>query len=113
MRMRQVFASMLLAGLMALVLGCGGTAAAMHAGLLAPRTFDARLGPLHIITHAPRTVQCPQGASWSARECARYQADSITAPRAYRVWVFVNQPQPGQPAARLLMQLRFPLRASS
>jgi hypothetical protein len=113
LRMRRMFAIMLLTSLMVLVLGCGGMAAALHQGLLMPLAFDARVGPLHIVTHAPRAIQCPQSTNWSARECAHYQADFTAAPRNYRVWVFVNQQQHGQPAARLLMQLQLPLRASS
>ncbi len=111
--MRRIFATLLLTSFIGMLLSCGGIAAAIHQGLLTPLAFDAHVGSLHIITHTPRPVQCPQSTSWSARECACYQADFTTAPRSYRVWVFVNQSQQGQPAARLLMHLQLPLRASS
>ena len=88
-------------------LGCGliGLAVRQRVIMLADSTMQ--LGPLSIITHAPRSSICPEKADPLKNVCDRFSA--TPGPASYRIWLFWSTPEHGPRSTRVLAHWILPL----
>src|SRR5438045_1863741 len=89
-------------------LGCGLLGLALQQRVIALTDINIQLGPLSMITHAPRSSVCPQKADPLANVCDRFSA--IPGPASYRIWIFLDTPERGPRATRVLAHWILPLR---
>jgi hypothetical protein len=73
--------------------------------------INMQLGPLTIITHAPRSSVCPAKADPLTNLCDRFSA--MPGPASYRIWLFLSTPERGPQSARVLAHWILPLRDQS
>jgi len=92
-------------------LGCGLLGLAVQQRVITLMEIDMQVGPLSIITHAPRSSVCPQKADPLTNLCDRFSA--IPGPASYRIWLFLSTPERGPRAARVLAHWTLPLRDES
>jgi hypothetical protein len=92
-------------------LGCGLLGLAAQQRMITLTDITMQLGPLSIITHAPRSSVCPEKADPLTNLCDRFSA--IPAPASYRIWLFVSTPERGPRATRVLAHWTLPLRDQS
>ena len=88
-------------------LGCGLLGLAVQQRVVTPMEINVQLGPLSIITHAPRSSVCPEKADPLTNLCDRFSA--IPGPASYRVWLFVSTPERGPRSTRVLAHWALPL----
>ena len=110
LRMRHIFAISASACLL-LALGCGLLGLAVQQRVISPGDITLQLGPLSIITHAPRSAVCPEKADPLTNVCDRFSV--FPAPASYRIWIFWSTPKRGPQAARVLAHWVLPLRDPS
>ena len=89
-------------------LGCGLLGLAVQQRLITLAAINVELGPLSIITHAPRSSGCPEKADPLTNVCDRFSASP--GPASYRIWLFWNTPGRGPRSARVLARWVLPLR---
>lgn len=89
-------------------LGCGLLGLAVEQRVIPLRDIKLQVGPLSIITHAPRSSVCPQKADPLTNLCDRFSG--IPGPASYRIWLFWSTPERGLRTTRVLAQWRLPLR---
>ena len=98
----------LLAGVcLLLVLGCGLLGLAVQQRLVTLTDINLQLGPLSLITHAPRSSVCPEKADPLTNLCDRFSA--VRVPASYRIMLFVSTPERGPHATRVLAHWALPL----
>jgi hypothetical protein len=93
------------------VLGCGLLGLAVQQRVIPLTDTNMQLGPLSIITHAPRSSVCPEKADPLANVCDRFSA--IPGPASYRIWLFWSTPERGPRSTRVLAHWTLPLRDES
>ncbi len=93
-----------------LALGCGLLGLAVQQRVITLTDINVELGPLSIITHAPRSSVCPQPkkADPLANLCDRFS--SIHGPPSYRILLFWSTPERGPQSSRVLASWTLPLR---
>ena len=89
-------------------LGCGLLGLAAQQRVIPLTDITMQLGPLSIITHAPRSSVCPEKADPLANLCDHFSG--IPAPRFYRIWLFWSTPERGAQSTRVLAHWTLPLR---
>ena len=89
-------------------LSCGLVGLAVQQRVITPMEINLELGPLSIITHAPRSSVCPEKADPLANVCDRFSA--IRGPGSYRIWLFWSTPERGPRSTRVLAHWILPLR---
>ena len=89
-------------------LGCGLLGLAVQQRVITLMDINMQLGPLSIITRAPRSSVCPQKADPLTNLCDRFSAMPRDA--SYRIWVFLNMPERGPQSSRVLATWALPLR---
>ena len=89
-------------------LGCGLLGLAVQQRVITLMEINMQLGPLSIITHAPRSSICPQKADPLTNLCDRFSG--IPGPASYRIWLFLSTPEHGPRSARVLAHWTLPLR---
>ena len=89
-------------------LGCGLLGLAVQQRVITLTDSTMRLGPLSIITHAPRSSVCPEKADPLTNVCDRFSATPGTA--TYRIWLFWGTPERGPSSKRVLAHWVLPLR---
>jgi hypothetical protein len=67
-----------------------------------------QLGPLSIITHAPRSSVCPEKADPLTNVCDRFSA--TPGPATYQIWLVWGTPERGPSSTRVLVHWVLPLR---
>src|SRR6476620_6384698 len=92
-------------------LGCGLLGLAVQQRVITLMEINMQLGPLSVITHAPRSSVCPEKADPLANVCDRFSA--IPRPAFYRIWLFWSMPARGPRATRVLAHWTLPLRDQS
>jgi hypothetical protein len=92
-------------------LGCGLLALAVQQRVIMLTDMTMELGPLSIISHAPRSSVCPEKADPLTNLCDRFSA--IPAPASYRIWLFLRTPERGPRSTRVLAHWTLPLRDES
>jgi hypothetical protein len=92
-------------------LGCGLLGLAVQQRVITLTDINMQLGPLSIITHAPRSSVCPQKADPLTNLCDRFSA--ISRPAFYRIWFFWSTPERGPRSSRVLAHWTLPLRDES
>src|SRR4051812_25241655 len=92
-------------------LGCGLLGLAVQQRVFTLADSTTQLGPLSIITHAPRSSVCPEKADPLANLCDHFSG--IPGPAYYRIWLFLSTPERGQRSTRVLAHWTLPLRAVS
>jgi hypothetical protein len=102
-RMLGLCASLCLLG----VLGCGLLGLAIQQRVVPLTDLTMQVGPLSIITHAPRSSVCPQKADPLTNLCDRFS--SIPGPASYRILLFWSTPERGPRAMRVLAHWTLPL----
>jgi hypothetical protein len=93
---------------MLVALGCGLLGLAVQQRVITPTDISMELGPLSIITRAPRSSVCPEKADPLTNLCDRFSA--IRGPASYRIWVFWSTPERSPRATRVLAHWVLPLR---
>ena len=88
-------------------LGCGLLGLAAQQRVITLRDLDMQLGPLSIITHAPRLSICPEKADPLTNVCDRFSA--IPGPASYRILLLLSTPERGPGATRVLAHWLVPL----
>ncbi len=96
---------------MLLALGCGLLGLAVQQRVITLTDINMQLGPLSIITHAPRSSVCPQKADPLTNLCDRFSA--TPRPASYRILLLVSTPERGPRSTRVLMYWILPLRDES
>ncbi len=89
-------------------LGCGLLGLAVQQRMITLTDIAMQLGPLSIITHAPRSSVCPEKADPLTNLCDRFSA--IPGPASYRIWLVWSTPERGPQATRVLAHWTLPLR---
>ena len=92
-------------------LGCGLLGLAVQQRVIMLTDITIQLGPLSIITHAPRSSVCPEKADPLTNLCDHLRA--IPGPASYRIWLFVSTPERGPRSTRVLAHWTLPLRDES
>src|SRR5436309_6809641 len=92
-------------------LGCGLLGLAVQQRVITLTDITIELGPLSIITHAPRSSVCPQKADPLTNLCDRFSA--IPGPASYRIWLFLSTPARGPQSTPVLVHWILPLRHES
>ena len=93
------------------VLSCGLLGLAAQQRVIALTDINMQLGPLSIITHAPRSSVCPEKADPLTNLCDRFSAIPGTA--SYRILLFWRTPEGGPRATRVLAHWTLPLHDES
>jgi hypothetical protein len=88
-------------------LGCGLLGLAVQQRVMTLIDINVQLGPLSIITHAPRSSVCPEKADPLAHVCDRFSA--VSGPASYRILLFLSTPERGPGATRVLAHWIVPL----
>ena len=96
---------------MLFVLSCGLLGLAVQRRVIALTDINMQLGPLSIITHAPRSSVCPEKADPLANVCDRFSA--IPGPASYRIWLFLSAPERGSRSTHVLAHWTLPLHDES
>ena len=91
-----------------LALGCGLLGLAAQQRVILLTDINIQLGPLSIITHAPRSSTCPEKADPLANLCDHFSG--IPGPAFYRIWLFWSTPERGAQSTRVLAHWILPLR---
>jgi hypothetical protein len=104
--MRRMIVMIAGVGLLA-ALGCGLLGLAVQQRLVTLSDLDLQIGPLSIVTHAPRSSVCPQKADPLTNVCDRFSA--MPGPASYRIWLFLSAPERGPRATRVLAHWIVPL----
>jgi hypothetical protein len=94
-----------------LALGCGLLGLAVQQRVMTLTDINMQLGPLSIITHAPRSSVCPEKADPLANVCDRFSA--IPGPASYRILLFWSTLERGPQSTRVLAHWTLPLRDES
>lgn len=89
-------------------LGCGAFGLAVQQRVITPTDISIELGPLSVVTHAPRSSVCPEKADPLTNLCDRFSA--IPAPASYRILLFWSTPERGPLSSRVLASWTLPLR---
>jgi hypothetical protein len=89
-------------------LGCGLLGLAVQQRVITLTEINTQLGPLSIITHAPRSSVCPAKADPLTNVCDRFSANP--GPASYRILLFWNTPERGPRSTRVLVHWTLPLR---
>ncbi|HJZ47716.1 MAG TPA: hypothetical protein VKE41_11145 [Roseiflexaceae bacterium] len=89
-------------------LGCGLLGLAVQQRVITLMDINMQLGPLSIITHAPRSSVCPEKADPLTNLCDRFSA--ISGPASYRIFLFWSTPERGPRSTRVLAHWTLPLR---
>ena len=89
-------------------LACSLLGLAVQQRVIALAEIDLELGPLRVVTHAPRSTICPEKADPLANVCDRFSA--VRGPASYRIWLFWSAPQRGPRPTRVLAHWILPLR---
>jgi hypothetical protein len=92
-------------------LGCGLLGLAVQQRVITLTDINMQLGPLSIITHAPRSSVCPQKADPLTNVCDRFSA--IPGPASYQIWLFLSTPERGPRSTRVLAHWILSLRHES
>jgi hypothetical protein len=92
-------------------LGCGLLGLAVQQRVFTLVDINMQLGPLSIITHAPRSSVCPEKADPLANLCDHFSG--IPGPAYYRIWLFLSTPERGPRSTRVLAHWALPLRTES
>jgi hypothetical protein len=92
-------------------LGCGLLGLAVQRRVITLTDINMQLGPLSIITHAPRSSVCPEKADPLANVCDRFS--SIPGPASYRILLFLSTPERSSRSTRVLAHWTLPLHAES
>ena len=92
-------------------LGFGLLGLAVQQRMITLMDINMQLGPLSIITHAPRSSVCPEKADPLTNLCDRFSG--IPGPATYRIWLFWSTPERGPRASRVLVHWTLPLRDRS
>src|SRR3982751_1481862 len=74
-------------------LGCGLLGLAVQQRVITPTNISVELGPLSIITRAPRPLVCPEKADPLTNLCYRFSANR--EPAFYQIWLFWITPERG------------------
>ena len=90
-----------------LALGCGLLGLAVQRRVITLMDMNLQLGPLSIITHAPRSSVCPAKADPLTNLCDRFSG--IPEPASYRIWLFLSTPERGPRSTRVLAHWILPL----
>ncbi|MDQ2997195.1 MAG: hypothetical protein M3R61_09100 [Chloroflexota bacterium] len=106
-RMIGLCASVCLVG----ALGCGLLGLAVQQRLITLAEIIMQVGPLSIITHAPRSSVCPTKADPLTNLCDRFSG--TPEPASYQIWLFWSMPERGPRATRVLAHWILPLRDQS
>ena len=93
------------------VLGCGLLGLAVQQRVIRLTDSNIRLGPLSIITHAPRSSVCPEKADPLTNVCDRFSA--TRGHESYRIWLFLSTPERGPRSTRVLAHWVLPVRDES
>jgi hypothetical protein len=88
-------------------LGCGLFGLAMQQSVITLADSTMQLGPLSIITHAPRASVCPEKADPLMNVCDRFSPNP--GPASYRIWLFWSTPERGPRSSRVLAHWILPL----
>src|SRR5262245_2579953 len=91
-----------------LALGCGLLGLAVQQRIITPTDINMQLGPLSIITHAPRSSVCPQKADPLMNLCDRFSA--FPEPASYQIWLFLSTPERGPRSTHVLAHWTLPVR---
>ena len=94
-----------------LALGCGLLGLAVQQRVITLTDFNIQLGPLSIITHAPRSAVCPQKADPLTNVCDRFS--TIPRPASYQIWLFLSTPERSPQSTHVLAHWILPLRDES
>jgi hypothetical protein len=94
------------AGLLA-ALGCGLLGLVVQQRVITLASINVQLGPLSIVTHAPRSSVCPEKADPLTNVCDRFSA--IPGPASYRILLLLDTPERGPGATRVLAHWIVPL----
>jgi hypothetical protein len=92
-------------------LGCGLLGLAVQQRMITLTEINMQLGPLSIITHAPRSSVCPEKADPLTNVCDRFSA--IPGPASYRILLFWSTLERGPQSTRVLAYWTLPLRDES
>ena len=91
--------------------GCGLLGLAVQRRVITLADIAMQLGPLSIITHAPRSSVCPQKADPLTNVCDRFSA--TPRPVSYQIWLFLSTPGRGPRSTCVLAHWALPLRDQS
>jgi hypothetical protein len=89
-------------------LSCGLLGLAVQQRVITLTDSAMQLGPLSLITHAPRSSVCPEKADPLTNLCDRFSANPERA--TYRIWLFWSTPERGPQSTRVLAHWVLPLR---
>jgi hypothetical protein len=92
-------------------LGCGLLGLAVQQRVITPVDITMQIGPLSIVTHAPRSSVCPEKADPLTNLCDRFSG--IPGPASFRIWLFWDTPERGPRATRVLAHWVLPLRGQT
>ena len=92
-------------------LGCGLLGLAVQQRVIPLTDITIQVGPLSIITHAPRSSVCPEKPDPLINLCDRFSG--TPGPASYRIWLFWSTPERGLRATRVLAHWALPLRDQS
>jgi hypothetical protein len=98
-KIERIIALVAGAGLLA-ALGCGLLGLAVQRRVITLADINVQLGPLSIVTHAPRSSVCPEKADPLTNVCDRFSA--IPGPASYRILLLLSTPERGPGATRVL-----------
>jgi len=92
-------------------LGCGLLGLAVQQRVITLTDITVQLGPLSIMTHAPRSSVCPAKADPLTNVCDRFSA--TPGPASYRILLVLSTPERGPRSTRVLAHWTLPLRDQS
>jgi hypothetical protein len=91
-------------------LGCGLLGLAVQQRVITLMEINVQLGPLSIVTRAPRSSVCPEKTDPLTNLCDRFS--TIPRPAFYGIWLFLSTPERGPRSTRVLAHWTLPLRTS-
>lgn len=94
-----------------LALGCGLLSLAVERRVFTLGSANVQVGPLVLITRAPRSSICPLKSDPVANICERFSANP--GPAVYHIWIFVSTRERGAPSMELLAHWAIPQRSDA